>query len=45
MMTIPLQVCKAMTAHKSQGMEVEDGCVWKKAAVSLPPTFQTPGIE
>jgi ATP-dependent exoDNAse (exonuclease V) alpha subunit len=36
MSAIPLQVCKALSIHKSQGMTVGEGKLFKKVIVYLP---------
>ena len=36
MTAIPLQVCKALSIHKSQGMTVGEGKQFKKVIVHLP---------
>lgn len=49
MSTIPLQVCVALTIHKSQGMTIGPGEVFEKAVVYFPDTSNgqksTPGLE
>jgi hypothetical protein len=44
--TIPLQVCKAITGHKLQGQSIGMGHPWSKAVVGLPCWGnKTPGLE
>jgi hypothetical protein len=44
--TIPLRVCKAIAAHKSQGQSIGDGHAWSKVVVCLPcKKNKTPGLE
>jgi hypothetical protein len=43
---MPLQVCKALTIHKSQGMTISEGKHFKKVVVSLPVSGnKCPGLE
>ena len=46
MKTIPLQICKSLSIHKSQGMTVGEGKQFKKVVVYLPVgRNQCPGLE
>jgi hypothetical protein len=40
----PLQICRALTIHKSQGMTVGEGEQFEKVIVYLPENAKTPGL-
>jgi len=40
----PLQICRALTIHKSQGMTIGDGEQFKKVIVHLPDNARCPGL-
>ena len=43
---MPLEVCKALTIHKSQGMNIGEGKQFEKVVVCLPVSRNTcPGLE
>ena len=48
MTTIPLQVCKAITIHKCQGISIDNGEKWSKIVIVLPGSnsrLRAPGLE
>jgi hypothetical protein len=40
----PIQICRALTIHKSQGMTIGEGERFKKVVVHLPDNAHCPGL-